>query len=100
MESALCLYDIEPGQKAAVTKLLSSRSMRRRLMDLGLTPGTMVECLGRSPFGDPSAFLIRGAVIALRQKDCKNILIEIIDNNNKDTRQIVLQGGEQHGTDS
>ncbi|MBQ9156328.1 MAG: ferrous iron transport protein A [Eubacterium sp.] len=71
-----CLFDIEPGQTAIVTDLQAAGSMRRRLMDLGLTPGTRVECLGRSPFGDPAAFLIRGAVIALRKKDCRDVLIQ------------------------
>jgi ferrous iron transport protein A len=49
--------------------------MRRRLLDIGLIEDTDVECVGRSPSGDPTAFLIRGAVIAIRSEDCKNILI-------------------------
>ena len=49
--------------------------MRRRLLDIGLIENTDVECLGRSPAGDPSAYLIRGAVIAIRAADCRDILI-------------------------
>lgn len=70
-----CLNDIEPGQTAKVRELLSTGSIRRRLLDIGLIENTEVECLGRSPTGDPSAFLIRGAVIAIRREDCRNILI-------------------------
>ena len=70
-----CLNDIEPGQTARVRELLSTGSIRRRLLDIGLIENTEVECLGRSPAGDPSAFLIRGAVIAIRREDCRNILI-------------------------
>ena len=70
-----CLNDIEPGQTAKVRELLSTGSIRRRLLDIGLIENTEVECLGRSPAGDPSAFLIRGAVIAIRGEDCRNILI-------------------------
>ena len=62
-----CLNDIEPGQTAKVRELLSTGSIRRRLLDIGLIENTEVECLGRSPAGDPSAFLIRGAVIAIRK---------------------------------
>ena len=69
-----CLNDIEPGQTAKVRELLSTGSIRRRLLDIGLIENTEVECLGRSPAGDPSAFLIRGAVIAIRREDCRNIL--------------------------
>lgn len=70
------LNDISPGQSAVVRSLRATGSMRRRLLDIGLIENTRVECLGRSPSGDPSAFLIRGAVIAIRSEDCKEILIE------------------------
>lgn len=70
------LNDIKPGEHAIVSTLKSSGSMRRRLLDIGLIENTAVECVGRSPSGDPSAFLIRGAVIAIRSEDCKNIFIK------------------------
>lgn len=69
------LNDLKPGQKAIVTSLLSTGSMRRRLLDIGLVENTEVECIGKSPCGDPSAFFIRGAVIAIRSEDCKDILV-------------------------
>ena len=50
-------------------------SMRRRLQDIGLIEGTRVECLQKSPSGDPVAYLIRGAVIALRTEDSEKILV-------------------------
>ena len=75
MDVNYTLKDIAPGQSALVTALLATGSMRRRLLDIGLIENTQVECIGRSPLGDPSAFLIRGAVIALRGEDCENILV-------------------------
>ena len=69
------LNDINPGEQAVVNALLSSGRMRRRLLDIGLVENTVIECLGRSPAGDPTAFLIRGAVIAIRSEDCENILV-------------------------
>lgn len=72
----LSLADLAPGQTGIVSAVHNAESMRRRLLDLGLTKHTPVRCLGRSPAGDPSAYLIRGAVIALRNKDCRDILID------------------------
>ena len=69
------LNDIAPGERAVVKSLRARGSMRRRLLDIGLIDGTVVECLGRSPSGDPSAFMIRGAVIAIRSEDCSDIII-------------------------
>ena len=54
-----------------------SKKMRRRLQDIGLIEGTVVECLGKSPLGDPTAFLIRGAVIALRREDAGRVLVRL-----------------------
>jgi len=59
-----------------VKELVSTGSIRRRLLDIGLVENTEVECLGRSPAGDPCAYLIRGAVIAIRSEDCRNILVQ------------------------
>ncbi len=70
------LCRIELGQHATVRELKNESSMRRRLCDIGLIEGTVVECVGQSPSGDPKAYLIRGAVIAIRNQDGKHILVE------------------------
>ena len=76
MNNLNILPDLQPGQKATVKELRTGGSMRRRLLDIGLIENTDVECVGRSPGGDPSAFLIRGAVIAIRSEDCADVLIK------------------------
>lgn len=78
-----CLNEIKPGETAVVRSLRVHGSMRRRLLDIGLVEGTRVECVGVSPMGDPAAYLIRGAVIAIRSADSRNVLIK----------------EEQHGSD-
>ncbi len=69
------LSDLKPGQKAKVTELKSAGSIRRRLLDIGLIEGTEVECLLTSPSGDPTAYLVRGAVIAIRSDESSKILV-------------------------
>lgn len=69
------LNSIEPGERAVISEIKSTEGMRRRLLDIGMIPGTEVECVGRSPSGDPKAFLIRGAVIAIRSEDSAGIFI-------------------------
>lgn len=73
----MSLKDLKKGQKAKVKSLLSTGSIRRRLLDIGLIEGTVIECLQKSPAGDPTAYLIRGAVIALRVEDCCNVLLAL-----------------------
>ena len=71
------LSDIKLGESAKVTSLKNRGSMRRRLQDIGLIEGTKVKCVLKSPCGDPSAYQIRGAVIALRNDDASNIYVKI-----------------------
>lgn len=72
------LCDMEVGNKAVIKKMTTNNSIKRRLQDLGLIEGTVVECVLKSPFKDPKAYLIRGALIAIRKEDCSNIEVEII----------------------
>lgn len=72
----LSLRALPDGQSAFVTRVEAEPAMRRRLFDLGLVPGTRVTCQGHSPAGDPAAYLIRGAVIALRAADAVGITLE------------------------
>jgi len=77
------LSDLCPGESAIVSALEMSGSMRRRLLDIGLVPGTHVTCIGRSPGGDPSAYWIRGAVIAIRSQDSNKILVKMREEEQK-----------------
>ena len=79
MDKLLSLGELLPGQSAFVRALHTKGSMRRRFLDIGLVENTCVECLGRSPCGDPSAYLIRGAVIAIRGEDCADIMVSHIE---------------------
>ena len=76
MSKTICLHELQPGEHARVRTLRTVGSMRRRLLDLGLVEDTEVTCLGRSPLGDPSAYRIRGMVIAIRAADGADILLE------------------------
>ena len=69
MNTSVYMNSLAPGEAATVGEILHTGDMRRRLQDIGLIRGTSVECVGRSPLGDPAAYRIRGAVIALRDSD-------------------------------
>ncbi len=73
-----CLFDLDIGQKCRIDEILIYDSLRRRLIDIGLTPESVVECVEKSPLGDPKAFLIKGAVIALRKEICEKITVRAV----------------------
>ena len=76
MYETLCLSALPEGESAYVTEVNAAPAMDRRLTDLGLVRGTRVTCVLRSPAGDPCAYLIRGALIALRQADAEGVALE------------------------
>ena len=54
-------------------------NLYQRLLDIGVINGTNVECVLKSPSNDPKAYLIRGAVIAIRNEDAKFIDIDEVN---------------------
>ena len=79
MKALLDLSRLAPGERARVLGVTSQGAMRRRLQELGLLAGAWVECLGKSPLGDPAAYRVRGAVIALRQDDARTVTVQPIE---------------------
>jgi len=77
-KNTIPLHLLSCGKLARVKELLSSGNSRRRMLDLGLIAGTLIQSLRRSPSGDPTAYEIRGAVIALRSEEASQILVELI----------------------
>jgi len=72
----LSLNQLPIGEKAQVLLLALDGTNRRRMLDLGLIEGTCVEALQKSPSGDPTAYFIRGTVIALRKEDTQKIIVQ------------------------
>jgi Fe2+ transport system protein FeoA len=63
------LAELVPGAVATVTHVGASGSFRRRLMELGILPGTRVQLVGVAPLGDPLELLVRGASLSIRRAD-------------------------------
>ncbi len=76
MDENLSMAALKVGESGYVTQLSVQPAMERRLRDLGLVRGTRVTCLLKSPAGDPCAYLIRGALIALRRADAAGVGLE------------------------
>ena len=83
MSKYYTLNDMEPGETASIRALNATGITRRRLLDLGLVEGASIRCVGKSPSGDPAAFLICGAVIAIRTRESSQIQIDQIHSHQK-----------------
>ncbi len=76
--ASLTLDQLAIGKEAIVTRLVCTGASRRRLMDLGILPGTHLAADFASPLGDPVAYRVRDALIALRRAQARQIEIELL----------------------
>lgn len=70
------LDKLDINKQAIISSLTCEGDLRRRLLDLGLIKGTNVKTVLISPMGNPIAYEIRGATIALRKEDSRFINIK------------------------
>ena len=69
------LRELPVGDECRVVGTAFRGSEKRRMLDLGIVRGTKVKALHKSPCGDPVAYMIRGAVLAVRGSDAEKISI-------------------------
>lgn len=70
---------LQIGRIAEVVKINTKNSIGRRFLDIGIVPGSKIECVMESPNGNPVAYLIKGAVIAIRKEDSKDVVIRELE---------------------
>lgn len=72
------LNDLQPGEKARILKVLAKGTVRRKLMDMGMVPGSEIEVVRTAPLGDPIEFRIKGYSLSMRKQEAVNIVVETI----------------------
>ena len=77
--TSMTLDQLQPGSTARVVALSSTGLNRRRMMDLGILPGTEIAVGFTSPMGNPTAYQVRGSLIALRQSQAREIQVTLDD---------------------
>lgn len=73
------LDTLQIGEIGYVESIETEGSMRRRFLDIGLTPGCKVQCVLTNPNQNPIAYLIRGAIIAIRKEDASSIIVKRVE---------------------
>jgi len=69
----MTLDRLKPGNSAQVTDIEADHILRRRMMELGVTPGTKVSVVRVAPMGDPIEIKVRGYRLSLRKADAASI---------------------------
>lgn len=77
MEDVTTLDRLAVGSRGTVAGVSAPEPQRRRLLELGFVPGGRVAAVQESFWGDPVAYAVCGAVIALRRNDARQIAIRV-----------------------
>lgn len=70
--------NMKPGEKGRVVSIGSSGALRRRIIDMGITPGAMIIMKKAAPFGDPVQINVRGYELSMRRSEAREISVEVI----------------------
>jgi len=82
----MTLKDLKIGRSGRVLSVGGEKTLRRRLLEMGVTPGTVVTVKKTAPMGDPVEIILRGYVLSLRLEDAEKITIEELPEKNIDPR--------------
>ena len=69
------LWDLRPGQSGIVTHLDVGGALKRRVIDMGITPGVHIYVVKEAPLGDPIEINLRGYELSIRKSDAFRIKI-------------------------
>ena len=69
------LRDVAVGQSAVVRRLTGEGAVKRRIMDMGITKGTVVYVRKVAPLGDPIEVTVRGFELSLRKDEAERVLV-------------------------
>jgi len=70
------LNKVKPGEAVSIVRLDSEGAIRRRLLDLGLTPNTRVMVRKTAPLGDPIELSLRGYELTIRAEDAQKVIVD------------------------
>lgn len=72
----MTLKDLKPGQQGKVSAITTTGAMKRRIMDMGVTPGVEVKVIKTAPLGDPIEVHVRRYELSLRKEEAARVEME------------------------
>lgn len=72
----MTLRELKPGQHGKVVSIGTTGPLKRRLMDMGITPGVEIKVVKVAPLGDPIEVTVRGYELSLRKDEAQQIQMQ------------------------
>jgi len=76
-KEAKTLNKLRPGEGGRIVSVVGSGLLRRRILEMGLVPGTEITLKGMAPLGDPIEVLVKGYSLTLRRQEAEAVTVEV-----------------------
>lgn len=76
MKQPLTLADLKPGCKAKILRIQGNSPFKKRLLEMGLVRGEVIEKLKLAPLADPAEYVIKNYHLSLRRGEAADIILE------------------------
>ncbi len=77
MENVTYLSELKPKVKGEIKKIENCGNLKRKLLDMGVIPGSLFEIIKVAPLGDPVDVKIKGYHLSLRKEEAQKIIVEV-----------------------
>lgn len=71
------LSELKTGEQGRVTRITAKNPIRRRILEMGVTPGAEITVKGRAPLGDPMDILVKGYHLSIRKDEAAWVYVEV-----------------------
>jgi len=78
MKETRCLSALKPKDRAKVKQISGKGNLKRKLLDMGIIPGVVLEVVKLAPLGDPIEIKIRGYNLLLRKEEASQVFVEAV----------------------
>jgi Fe2+ transport system protein FeoA len=75
----MALNELSPGEKGQIERVEGDGAIKRRIRDMGVTTGSLVEVIRVAPMGDPMDVKLKGYHLSLRKEEAKDILVKKVE---------------------
>lgn len=69
---------LEVGERARIIQVKGGGGARKRLLDMGMVPGTILSVIKKAPLGDPVDFKVKGYNLSLRKQEAEMVVVEVL----------------------
>lgn len=76
MDQNTYLCNVMPNNKAKVRTIIAENNLKRKLLDMGILPGVVIEVIKLAPLGDPMEIKVRGYHLSLRKEEAQCVVVE------------------------